>query len=158
MASLSETLHTFKLCIPRSGPTDLIAGAIQGVHDLQDHPSVHSHPCVKGPARNVFFWAHNHPEGGSNDESKSKFNTEEAEMAVRLVRHLLLQACSNIQGVVRGIAVQSCSWLVYAVVAVTVSRRNSCLFDIGAPSFAFPLWQKQIVFRSARSLKVLIVG
>jgi hypothetical protein len=58
---------------------------------VQDHASVQSHPNVMGMAENVFFWEHNHPEGGSNDESKSKFNTEEADMAIHLVRHLLLQ-------------------------------------------------------------------
>lgn len=43
-------------------------------------------------AQSLFFWAHDHPEGGASDESKSKYNDAEAKMAVRLAKHLLLQA------------------------------------------------------------------
>lgn len=42
--------------------------------------------------QSLFFWSHDHPEGGAADESKSKYNDEEAKMAVRLAKHLLLQA------------------------------------------------------------------
>ncbi|KAK9808579.1 hypothetical protein WJX72_000022 [[Myrmecia] bisecta] len=59
--------------------------------DLQDHPQVASHPAVRGMLHNVFFWHHDHPEGGQGDESRSKFNTTEAAMAARLAKYLLQQ-------------------------------------------------------------------
>ena len=46
---------------------------------------------VRGMRHSLFFWEHNHAEGGATDESKSKYNDEEACMAVRLAKHLLLQ-------------------------------------------------------------------
>jgi len=58
----------------------------------QDYPSVGQYPPVRGMAQSLFFWAHDHPEGGASDESKSKYNEAEAKMAVRLAKHLLLQA------------------------------------------------------------------
>lgn len=53
------------------------------------------YPPVRGMASSLFFWSHDHPEGGAADESKSKYNDEEAKMAVRLAKHLLLQVSSK---------------------------------------------------------------
>lgn len=38
----------------------------------------------------VYFWDHDHPEGG-NDDSKSKVNPTEAEMAARLALYMVQQ-------------------------------------------------------------------
>lgn len=45
---------------------------------------------MRGMAKSLFFWSHDHPEGGT-EESNSKTNPVEAQMAVRLAKHLLLQ-------------------------------------------------------------------
>jgi hypothetical protein len=52
---------------------------------LRDHPRTLRYPDVKGLLHNVFFWDHDHKEGGQ-DENKSKFNTLEVEMALGLAR------------------------------------------------------------------------
>lgn len=41
-------------------------------------------------AHNIFFWDHEHPEGGS-DDSKSKVNLVEAQMAARLALYMVQQ-------------------------------------------------------------------
>ena len=56
----------------------------------QDHASVTDYPKVKGMLHNVFFWDHNHPEGGK-DENSSKQNSTEAAMAARLALYLTQQ-------------------------------------------------------------------
>lgn len=57
---------------------------------MQDHASVRDYPKVKGMVHNVFFWDHNHPEGG-RDENASKQNSTEAAMAARLALYLTQQ-------------------------------------------------------------------
>jgi len=57
---------------------------------VQDHEQVLQYPPVQGMAKNVFFWDHNHPEGG-NDDTKSKVNAEEANLAARLAFYLKQQ-------------------------------------------------------------------
>lgn len=57
---------------------------------MQDHTSVTEYPKVKGMLHNVFFWDHNHPEGGK-DETASKQNSTEAAMAARLAFYLTQQ-------------------------------------------------------------------
>jgi len=45
-------------------------------------------------ADNLFFMDHDHPEDGADDaESSSKSNKWEADMALLLARHLVLQGC-----------------------------------------------------------------
>ena len=56
----------------------------------QDHEHVLRYPPVKGMAHNIFFWDHRHPEGG-NDDSKSKVNLAEAQMAARLALYMVQQ-------------------------------------------------------------------
>jgi hypothetical protein len=51
---------------------------------------VEQYPPVRGMEKSLFFWSHDHPEGGTED-SNSKTNPAEAQMAVRLAKHLLLQ-------------------------------------------------------------------
>ena len=58
---------------------------------VQDHESVRERAPVRGMRQSLFFWDHDHVEGGATDESRSKYNDEEARMAVRLAKHLLLQ-------------------------------------------------------------------
>ena len=59
---------------------------------LKDHEKVLEYPDVKGTNANVFFFDHNHPEDGdNNDESSSKINEFEAQMVVAFARYLLLQ-------------------------------------------------------------------
>lgn len=79
----------------------------------QDYVSVHQYPPVRGMAHRLFFWSHDHPEGGASDESKSKYNDEEAKMAVRLAKHLLLQVCIPCKQpqVAHIIVVYSCIWV-----------------------------------------------
>lgn len=60
------------------------------LHALQNHGSVEEYPPVKGMVKDVFFWDHNHPEGGK-DENSSKQNSTEAAMAARLALYLTQQ-------------------------------------------------------------------
>lgn len=48
------------------------------------------YPNVRGMMHNVFFWDHNHPEGGK-DENSSKQNLVEAARAARLALYLTQQ-------------------------------------------------------------------
>ena len=48
------------------------------------------YPPVRGMAHNIFFWDHEHPEGG-NDDSMSKINLVEAQMAARLALYMVQQ-------------------------------------------------------------------
>ncbi|KAL3153759.1 hypothetical protein ABBQ32_013348 [Trebouxia sp. C0010 RCD-2024] len=57
---------------------------------LQDHASVTNYPRVQGMVHDVFFWSHDHPEGGK-DENASKQNGIEAAMAARLAFYLVQQ-------------------------------------------------------------------
>ena len=57
---------------------------------LQDHPCVEVYPKVKGMRHDVYFWNHNNPEGGK-DENASKQNSTEAGMAARLALYLTQQ-------------------------------------------------------------------
>lgn len=57
---------------------------------MQDHERVTQYPPVRGTSHNVYFWDHDHPEGG-NDDSKSKTNPCEAEMAAGLAYYLVQQ-------------------------------------------------------------------
>ena len=57
---------------------------------LQNHNCVTQYPPVKGMVKNVFFWDHNHTEGGK-DENSSKQNSTEAAMAARLALYLTQQ-------------------------------------------------------------------
>ncbi|XP_057379336.1 NFX1-type zinc finger-containing protein 1-like [Daphnia carinata] len=60
---------------------------------LKNHPSVLSYTNVPGMAENVFFLAHSEREKGdkSDQESRSHLNPYEANMALALARHLLIQ-------------------------------------------------------------------
>ncbi|KAG2495159.1 hypothetical protein HYH03_006767 [Edaphochlamys debaryana] len=60
---------------------------------LRDHPRVRSHPPVRGLARSLLFVNHDHPEGGGDEGSddRSKVNPWEAEYAVGLALHLIMQ-------------------------------------------------------------------
>ena len=49
-----------------------------------------NYPPVEGMVKNVFFWDHDHPEGGK-DENSSKQNSTEAAMAARLAFYLTQQ-------------------------------------------------------------------
>lgn len=57
---------------------------------IQDHSSVTEYPDVRGMTHNVYFWDHNHPEGGK-DENSSKQNSVEAARAARLALYLTQQ-------------------------------------------------------------------
>ena len=60
---------------------------------LENHPSVLEYPSVHGMASNVFFLAHTEMEVADN-EGKSHLNPYEAEVALALARHLLMQGYS----------------------------------------------------------------
>ena len=60
------------------------------MHMMQDAWAVCNYPRVKGMVHNVFFWDHNHLEGG-RDENASKQNGTEAAMAARLALYLTQQ-------------------------------------------------------------------
>lgn len=64
----------------------------------QDHETVKRYPPLRGMQHDVFFVSHDHPEGGQEDGS-SKFNDWEAEFAIQLARHFVLQGYE--QGEVR---------------------------------------------------------
>jgi hypothetical protein len=61
--------------------------------ELQDHDSVHKYPEIPGMIENVFFLTHTEKEKGdqSDHDSRSHLNPYEADMAVGLARHLLMQ-------------------------------------------------------------------
>ena len=49
------------------------------------------YPEVMGMQKSLFFWNHNCMEGGSDSETRSKFNSEEAAMAAKLAKYLVQQ-------------------------------------------------------------------
>ena len=61
--------------------------------ELQDHESVHKYPAIPGMTETVFFLTHNQREMGdkSDHDSRSHLNPYEADLAVALTRHLLMQ-------------------------------------------------------------------
>jgi len=61
--------------------------------ELKDHESVLKYADVPGMIESVFFLTHNEKEKGdqSDHDSRSHLNPYEADMAVGLARHLLLQ-------------------------------------------------------------------
>ena len=73
---------------------------------LKDHPSVHTHPDVKGVNSNVVFIDHHRQEDGErtsgleSGHDKTKSNLYEAELSVELVRFFLLQGYRQDQIVV----------------------------------------------------------
>ena len=58
---------------------------------MQDHDCVKGYPAVKGMQQPLFFWDHDNKEGGSDSETRSKFNSEEAVMAAKLAKYLVQQ-------------------------------------------------------------------
>ena len=62
---------------------------------MQNHPSVTEYPKVRGMVHDVFFWNHNHPEGGK-DETASKQKRVEAAMAARLAFDVTQQGYKDI--------------------------------------------------------------
>lgn len=68
----------------------LAANSTVLVLHLQDDPTVKEYPKVQGMVHDVYFWSHDHPEGG-RDESSSKQNGKEAAMAARLAFYLVQQ-------------------------------------------------------------------
>ncbi|KAI8436677.1 hypothetical protein MSG28_010165 [Choristoneura fumiferana] len=58
--------------------------------DLRNHPSVEEFPPVKGLVNNLFFFTHDHPEQ-CDDDSSSRTNTFEGDMALRLANYLMQQ-------------------------------------------------------------------
>lgn len=66
---------------------------------LKNHESVLRYPDTPGMAENVFFLAHSEHELGDNSdqESRSHLNPYEADMALALARHLLMQGLDSSQ-------------------------------------------------------------
>lgn len=68
---------------------------------LQDHPSVFDYPNVLGVQSNFVFINHEQPEDNARSHSElfqtTKSNSFEANMAVKVVRHFLLQGYSHSQ-------------------------------------------------------------
>ena len=85
-------------------------------------------------AQRMFFWAHNHPECGAADESKSKSNHEEAEMVVRLVRHLLLQVLAHVTGPLLFLCAKRAPHLENRTVCVNVNLVLGTIVEL-APTF-----------------------
>ncbi|KLO14620.1 P-loop containing nucleoside triphosphate hydrolase protein [Schizopora paradoxa] len=65
---------------------------------LCDHEIVKVYPDVRGFAKNVFFFDHNHKETGGGDDSISKHNTFEVAMIRDLVKYLLRQGTYSAEG------------------------------------------------------------
>eukprot|EP00775_Hariotina_reticulata_P006332 gene6332-6566_t len=68
--------------------SELIRGPLYPA--MRDHPRVHAYPPVRGLVQPLFFWDHDHKEGGQ-DESKSKYNSYEVDACLGLARYLLQQ-------------------------------------------------------------------
>lgn len=69
---------------------------------VQDHISTQKYPEVMGMQQPLFFWNHNYMESGSDSETRSKYNCEEAVMAAKLAKYLVQQGyrcvlCTPIQ-------------------------------------------------------------
>ncbi|KAM3965335.1 NFX1-type zinc finger-containing protein 1-like [Aphomia sociella] len=58
--------------------------------NLQNHPSVEEFPPVRGMTNNLFFYTHNYKEEKNND-SLSRSNTTEADVALSLANYLMQQ-------------------------------------------------------------------
>lgn len=70
--------------------SDLVRSTIYP--ELKDHPQVTKYPPVRGMARPLFFFDHDHPEDGADDdESKSKSNAYEVAMVVGFASYMLRQ-------------------------------------------------------------------
>ena len=63
---------------------------------LKNHPSVLQYPDVRGMVSNVFFLTHTQLEKADH-EGKSKANPYEADIALALARHLMMQGYSASQ-------------------------------------------------------------
>jgi hypothetical protein len=64
-------------------PCRLIRGTLYP--ELKDHPVVTAYPRVRGMVKDLFFWDHDHKEGGT-DQSKSRFNQYEVDACVGLAK------------------------------------------------------------------------
>ncbi|EIN11698.1 P-loop containing nucleoside triphosphate hydrolase protein [Punctularia strigosozonata HHB-11173 SS5] len=85
----------------RMRPTisNLIRQALKTLYPtLEDHDLVKAYPHVRGLAKDVFFFTHNHKENGGGEESSSKFNTFEVDMIKDLVLYLLRQGSYSQEG------------------------------------------------------------
>jgi hypothetical protein len=47
---------------------------------LEDNAVVNTYPDVRGMGKNLFFFHHTHSEGGTDEETMSKYNTFEVTM------------------------------------------------------------------------------
>ncbi|XP_045518315.1 NFX1-type zinc finger-containing protein 1-like [Pieris brassicae] len=62
--------------------------------DLQNHASVENFPKIRGMKKNLFFYTHDNLEETGND-STSKFNSKEADVALRLANYLMQQGYNS---------------------------------------------------------------
>ncbi|XP_023934805.1 NFX1-type zinc finger-containing protein 1 [Bicyclus anynana] len=84
-------MHSRRLAVQhrmRPQISALIAPAIYS--DLQNHPSVHDFPNVRGITNNVFFMSHNYKEEVV-DDSASKTNEQEGDLVLGLANYLMQQ-------------------------------------------------------------------
>ena len=92
-------LQTKCCCVCRKLSLELQCSALNGIltapFAVQNHASVTEYPKVRGMVHDVFFWNHNHPEGGK-DETASKQNNVEAAMAARLAFYLTQQGYKDV--------------------------------------------------------------
>ncbi|KAI0369710.1 P-loop containing nucleoside triphosphate hydrolase protein [Pilatotrama ljubarskyi] len=65
---------------------------------LEDHDLVKEYPHVRGMAKDVFFFTHDHKENGGEDDFVSKYNQFEVDMIKDLVLYLLRQGPYSAEG------------------------------------------------------------
>ena len=83
---------SFKLSVQRRMRPDFSTLIRQTVYPfLQDGIEVTKYPSVKGVTKNLLFVNHDHQEAARKDGATSYTNHVEAQFAVQLTRHLLLQ-------------------------------------------------------------------
>ena len=100
---------------------------------LKDHPKVFNYPRVKGVKDSVIFIDHNEPEDNAKDTitltTKTKMNTFEANMTVKIVKHFLLQGYAHDQITILTPYVGQILKIV-AVMRATMSDLNAYISDL----------------------------
>ena len=93
---------------------------------LQDHSSIEAYPGVRGMQQPLFFWQHNHTEGGDGD-TKSKSNIEEARMAAKLAKYLVQQGYRCMQPANFGLAPVAILPVIQVWISVSNGNLEACM-------------------------------
>ncbi|CAF4881675.1 unnamed protein product [Pieris macdunnoughi] len=88
---INNKIHSRRLAVQHRMRPEFAALISPHIYpDLQNHPSVENFPKIRGMKKNLFFYTHDHLEESGKD-STSKFNSKEADVALRLANYLMQQ-------------------------------------------------------------------